>query len=790
MDIKASNQITLITGATGATGNGIKSITDYYQVSTSNTTAPTSWVTTAPTMTTTNKYLWNYEEITYTDGSTESTSKRVIGVYGDTGAAGKDGTNGKDGKNGTNGSDGVGVSSIVNYYLASTASSGVAANASGWTDTVQTISSTKKYLWNFERITYTNGIIIDTTPCVIGVYGDTGATGSDGKDGTNGKDGSDGVGIASIAEYYQVSTSNTTAPTSWVTTPPTLTTTNKYLWNYEVIIYTDGTTENTAKRVIGVYGDTGTKGDTGADGKSIGSITNYYLATSSSSGVTTGASGWTTTVQSVSASKKYLWNYEVIKYTDGTVAATSAPCIIGAYGDTGATGATGADGNGISSITEYYQVSTSNTTAPTSWSTTVPTMTAVNKYLWNYELITYTNGSSESTSKRVIGAYGEKGDNGAAGADGRGIKSTEIAYQASASGTTAPTGTWTTNIPSTSAALPYLWSRTIITYTDNTTSTTYSVGSTPEGIVVGGRNLVIGSSKYRANSPAVTGDTDDAYTYLATSVALEEGKTYTLQAVSDSVWSTSHGVANGEGKATIWIASTDKTYHRVFTGDGVTSGRYTWTFTHASDTGEYVVRVNGYAKATSFWDIKIESGNKATDWTPAPEDTEVEITNLTTRVTDAETQIESNKNEISLRATTDFVETTITNTVGGYVDKTTFEQYKVENKSELSVMADQVEISVSESIRQEIKDGDDNLLALYEEMRMNYDFTADGQYIGGSESDTVLHLSNDTMEILVANTAVTTVDVTGLSADQANIKTLHIGDYTLALGEDDHLTLT
>ena len=43
--------------------------------------------------TTTNKYLWNYETITYTDGSTQDTTKRVIGTHGatgSTGAAGKD----------------------------------------------------------------------------------------------------------------------------------------------------------------------------------------------------------------------------------------------------------------------------------------------------------------------------------------------------------------------------------------------------------------------------------------------------------------------------------------------------------------------------------------------------------------------------------------------------------------------------------------------------------------------------------------------------------------------------
>ena len=72
---------------------------------------------------------------------------------------------------------------------------------------------------------------------------------------------------------------------------------------------------------------------------------------------------------------------------------------------------------------------------------------------------------------------------GATGATGKGIKSTEVTYQAGASGTTAPTGTWEEVPPETSTDKPYLWTRTIITYTDNTTSTSYSVGVPPNSVV-------------------------------------------------------------------------------------------------------------------------------------------------------------------------------------------------------------------------------------------------------------------------------------------------------------------
>ena len=155
-----------------------------------------------------------------------------------------------------------------------------------------------------------------------------------------GADGSDGVGIVSIEEHYQVSSSNTTAPTTWQSSVPVMTETNKYLWNYETIHYTDGKTEDSNKRVIGVYGDSGV---------GIKSVTNYYLATSASSGVSTSTSGWTTTIQTISTSQKYLWNYEVIEYTNNTKT-TTIPCIIGSYGKDGVDGTDGEDAINISVV--------------------------------------------------------------------------------------------------------------------------------------------------------------------------------------------------------------------------------------------------------------------------------------------------------------------------------------------------------------------------------------------------------------------------------------------------------
>lgn len=147
-----------------------------------------------------------------------------------------------------------------------------------------------------------------------------------------------------------------------------------------------------------------------------------------------------------------------------------------AVAKTGATGQTGAAGKGISSTVIEYQKSTNGTTVPTgSWSTTIPVV-AASEYLWTRTTINYTTGNpSVSYSVGMMGATGAKGDKGDTGSAGKGIVSTTITYQKSNSGTTVPTGTWSSSIPNVGAS-EYLWTKTVITYTSGDPSTSYSVG--------------------------------------------------------------------------------------------------------------------------------------------------------------------------------------------------------------------------------------------------------------------------------------------------------------------------
>lgn len=399
-----------VKGDKGDSGVGIRSTTVSYGVSDSASTKPTDtlWQSTIPVVAE-GKYLWTRTITDYTDDAIPDTVTYTYAKQGDTGSSGssvtvssiqyKEGTSAttaptgtwsdsvvsvsegkylwtktafsdgkiaygvaKQGQKGDKGDTGRGVSKIAEYYLATTSSSGVTTNTSGWTTTVQTIDATKKYLWNYELITYTDTTTSTTTPVIIGVFGNTGATGATGK------------GIKAVTEYYLATASVsgvTTSTTGWTTTMQTLTATNKYLWNYELITYTDNSTATISPVIIGVYGDKGVQGDRGAG---ISSVTVTY-------GVSTDAStqptSWQTTIPTV-AEGSYLWTRTVTDYTDASIADT----VTLTYAKQGAKGSTGSAGTSVTVSSIQYQAGTSATTAPTStWSNSVVSV-AEGSYLW------------------------------------------------------------------------------------------------------------------------------------------------------------------------------------------------------------------------------------------------------------------------------------------------------------------------------------------------------------------------------------------------------------------------
>lgn len=300
--------------------------------------------------------------------------------------------------------------------------------------------------------------------------------------------------IAKVDVEYYLSTSATSlSGGSWSTTAPTWVN-GKYMWSRTVTV--DGAGNKTYSPnqngvcIAGAKGETGEKGDkgatgetgpqgpqggTGPTGKGVSSIAEQYYKSTSATALSGGA--WSTTYPGWE-NGKYIWTRSVITYTDKNTVTTAPVCVTGTKGNTGDKGDkgdTGPAGKGISSTEVTYQASTSGISIPKgTWATSIPSVDA-GSYLWTRTIITYTDKTS--TTSYAVGKMGNTG------ATGKGIKSTSITYQAHSNGTTAPTGTWTDLVPATSAEKPYLWSRTILTYTDNTTSTTYSVGSTPDGVL-------------------------------------------------------------------------------------------------------------------------------------------------------------------------------------------------------------------------------------------------------------------------------------------------------------------
>lgn len=146
----------------------------------------------------------------------------------------------------------------------------------------------------------------------------------------------------------------------------------------------------------------------------------------------------------------------------------------------------------IGDIVTTYGVSNDPTVQPTTWSSTVPTFQE-GKYIWQKTVKTSRTGTDTTTIVCLTGHTGNTGN---------GVKSTEIKYTASSSGTVIPCmplvdvngnpladgnglplsdGVWSSNVPSSKDG-DYIWARTKIIYDDDSESITYTVARNGIGI--------------------------------------------------------------------------------------------------------------------------------------------------------------------------------------------------------------------------------------------------------------------------------------------------------------------
>lgn len=587
---------------------------------------------------------------------TESTGKTYIGVYTDytkadstdpskykwTKIQGPQGTQGLQGIQGPQGERGIagkdGQNGATTYFHIKYSAVSNPTSASQMTEVPNTYIGT--YVDFTEMDSNDPGKY--TWYRLQGLQGEKGTQGLPGKDGSNGKTtylhikySNDG-GKTFTANSGETPGDYVGTCTDFNQTDPT--TVGSYIW--AKIKGEQG--PQGLRGLQGEKGDQGIQGPKGADGKD-GKTTYFHIKYSAVSNPTSAS-------QMTETPSKYIGTYVDFTQTDSDDPKKySWQQLEGSQGPQGKQGISGT--NGADGKTSYLHIKYSNDGGKTFTGNSGEDIGAYIGTCVDYAKDDPTSVGMYKWAK-IKGEAGAKGDKGDTGASGKGVKSTAVTYQASSSGTTIPTGVWSATPPATSADKPYFWTRTIITYTDNTTSTAYNVGSTPEGIVVGGRNLAMNTNKgttgwswsmqtggYSKESVSETGVntcklTRDSVKQSGWSVIQfsyigrtkwEADTNYTVSVDVKASVSTSMDPSFRHGDSSNMLiqsckAVNNKTVANVWT-------KLVWvvksaaTLPRGTSQNTYFTGMNsGTGVSYQFKNLKIEKGNTATDWTPAPED--------------------------------------------------------------------------------------------------------------------------------------------------------------------------
>lgn len=587
---------------------------------------------------------------------TESTGKTYIGVYTDytkadstdpskykwTKIQGPQGTQGLQGIQGPQGERGIagkdGQNGATTYFHIKYSAVSNPTSASQMTEVPNTYIGT--YVDFTEMDSNDPGKY--TWYRLQGLQGEKGTQGLPGKDGSNGKTtylhikySNDG-GKTFTANSGETPGDYVGTCTDFNQTDPT--TVGSYIW--AKIKGEQG--PQGLRGLQGEKGDQGIQGPKGADGKD-GKTTYFHIKYSAVSNPTSAS-------QMTETPSKYIGTYVDFTQTDSDDPKKySWQQLEGSQGPQGKQGISGT--NGADGKTSYLHIKYSNDGGKTFTGNSGEDIGAYIGTCVDYAKDDPTSVGMYKWAK-IKGEAGAKGDKGDTGASGKGVKSTAVTYQASSSGTTIPTGVWSATPPATSADKPYFWTRTIIIYTDNTTSTAYNVGSTPEGIVVGGRNLAMNTNKgitgwswsmqtggYSKESVSETGVntcklTRDSVKQSGWSVIQfsyigrtkwEADTNYTVSVDVKASVSTSMDPSFRHSDSSNMLiqsckAVNNKTVANVWT-------KLVWvvksaaTLPRGTSQNTYFTGMNsGTGVSYQFKNLKIEKGNMATDWTPAPED--------------------------------------------------------------------------------------------------------------------------------------------------------------------------
>ena len=410
-------------GLPGKNGVGLKSTTITYGMSDNETTMPTSWTANPPILVK-GKYLWTKTQWMYTDLSSETGYQKTYIPQ-----------NGSKGDDGLPGKDGVGLVNTTLRYAKSTdgvnkpSGSVVAALNAKYQPSGSTIDN---LIMTGQRVRLEQGKTYILSAETNGVF-------------TN---------------QHSETTSNNNA-TVWIVNPAFST------W----AIISDNNTANgtryTHNRPTGEYE---IRVNTYATDNSIW-IKNIVFEDGT----------WSPDIPTVNPGE-YLWTRTTWFYSDGTSEQGFSVAKMGEQGpkgDRGNDGIPGKNGIGIRNTSVLYGLSMAETVPPTAWYQNPPALVK-GQWFWTKTVWTYTDNTTETGyQKTYVARDGNDGNNGIAGKDGVGIRSTTITYAQGTSGTVAPTTGWTSQVPNVPAG-QYLWTKTVWSYTDNTNETGYSVSKIGE----------------------------------------------------------------------------------------------------------------------------------------------------------------------------------------------------------------------------------------------------------------------------------------------------------------------
>lgn len=410
-------------GLPGKNGVGLKTTTITYGMSDSDTVMPTSWTSNPPILVK-GKYLWTKTQWMYTDLSSETGYQKTYIPQ-----------NGSKGDDGLPGKDGVGLVNTTLRYAKST-------------DGVNKPSGV--VVANFPNEIKPNRSSIDnniTTELKVRLeQGKTYILSAE----TNG----------TFTNQHNPNQSSDNA-TIWLVNPSFST------W----LVISDGNTANgtryTHNRSTGEYNIR----------------VNGYKVDNSTwvKNIVFEDGTWSPDIPTVNPGE-YLWTRTTWFYSDGTSEQGFSVAKMGEQGpkgDRGNDGLPGKNGIGIRNTSVLYGLSVSETVPPTAWYQNPPALVK-GQWFWTKTVWTYTDNTTETGyQKTYVARDGNDGNNGIAGKDGVGIRSTTITYAQGTSGTVAPTTGWTSQVPNVPAG-QFLWTKTVWSYTDNTNETGYSVSKIGE----------------------------------------------------------------------------------------------------------------------------------------------------------------------------------------------------------------------------------------------------------------------------------------------------------------------